>query len=1090
VPRPQGGSTSARPTVAQSQPYAGSENGVPRPAPRRVPICDYFFRPSPLVLGPLAIAENRRRILGLFAPTPQILSSYFGGIGMVTLASLRAIGVCHLFAAALVLISSTRGTPIAWAQTPAESTADAAAPPASIFCLRTEFFPGGYAETARPDRLAREIGRQAVLIAARDAVGLATRDDTLQEPFPKAIVDANRVMNAAPRAHRDGKLTLMVWIGSPNLNLARRGRGPGRPRGAPRPWHHETTFTATPYDNYLSMLARLEPMTRKEIPDVIRSFGFDGKVPAANPENKPPDSIDPLLLEMNFVSPYVAVRAAHAAIAKDGESPEWLGVLVHGYTNLSLTTQHLWTSQQEVFAARALLYAERLVNARPGDPLAHAHRAYARAIIGLHAAALAELKEIDALQTDADDAIELPSWVALLGPYCRFEREPVMKRAQENQRLAQLAQRLAFEQVRPYEDSRWLMDVAQPTIAVCPEAYGVYAALAGNQPLGVKRTGAYYGPAAMKRFLLPRLAAIPDLPPGIREVADAVPQAGRRAFAEPGEDHPFSPVAANIAAALISANDAGAGEPSWAVLGKLIEEEQFTQIANFFGVITDATETPLAELVDAVMPLIKDHRYAWYVKSFSIHPQADTKRFYEILGNVHFVDARGNMQRMFWRSWNANTGEGRSGRGYLGSWHAVVDSSLTMPGLHHALGQLSYYWWSRMSRDRLEQIINELAIVSPHSPLALRWKMSLVAEPTVDQLKEWEQGAWNDPNSLLSLGNSYSKQNDYDAAIRCYERSITLSGSYYAHVALAESYRASEREELWKPTLERFLKEPAFGLEHGWIHRKIANDFIEKKDWKGAAPHALRAAQTWSGWGLQLAAEVYEGLGEWEESEKWIRELAQSYPTSSALDWYFWCKRTGRGNVAAARQIALKVATPEWLASSGQGDMIQMVIALLDDEPESALPFAQKCVENVAELDASERLYSRMHLAVLAGELKQAEVQENTVAQIRALLEEEAESLSNPDVALTENAAFICDLLEGKDITEPAVADMLKQIDATSEDTRRNYSYLIGRVLELRGDGESADQFYRLTMGQAPFNKYCHNLAGHRLALRHGTSRP
>src|SRR4051812_42095025 len=101
----------------------------------------------------------------------------------------RALKNLHL---AIVIIGFSFTVARAQTETPAAANVEAAqpgsepAPAPDIFCLRTEFFPGGYDETCRPDRLAREIGRQAVLIAARDTLCLATRDESLEEPFPEA----------------------------------------------------------------------------------------------------------------------------------------------------------------------------------------------------------------------------------------------------------------------------------------------------------------------------------------------------------------------------------------------------------------------------------------------------------------------------------------------------------------------------------------------------------------------------------------------------------------------------------------------------------------------------------------------------------------------------------------------------------------------------------------------------------------------------------------------------------------------------------------------------------------------------------------
>src|SRR5207253_2277082 len=86
----------------------------------------------------------------------------------------------------------------------------------------------------------------------------------------------------------------------------------------------------------VSQTAKLETMIRGELRDKLRILGFDGKVPPANEKNVPPDAIEGQLLEMNFVSQFAAVRAAHAAIAEKGQSRAWLGVLARGYANLSL----------------------------------------------------------------------------------------------------------------------------------------------------------------------------------------------------------------------------------------------------------------------------------------------------------------------------------------------------------------------------------------------------------------------------------------------------------------------------------------------------------------------------------------------------------------------------------------------------------------------------------------------------------------------------------------------------------------------------------------------------------------------------------
>ena len=204
-------------------------------------------------------------------------------------------------------------------------------------------------------RLVRELGRQAVLVAARDELGLATRDETLGEPFPDAVAQANKDLRVKVRGYFDGNVDILLWSSS-------------------SPDEQPPQVMAKPLDQHAItiMTQKLEPMTRGELRDKLRALGFDGKVALPNEKNQPHDAVEGQLLEMNFVSQFAAVRAAHAAIAEKGPSRTWLGVLARGYANLSLMTEHHWKSDTEVFAARALLYAERLVAANPDDWWAHA----------------------------------------------------------------------------------------------------------------------------------------------------------------------------------------------------------------------------------------------------------------------------------------------------------------------------------------------------------------------------------------------------------------------------------------------------------------------------------------------------------------------------------------------------------------------------------------------------------------------------------------------------------------------------------------------------------------------------------------------
>jgi hypothetical protein len=357
----------------------------------------------------------------------------------------------------------------------------------TVVCLHTEHPGYGPATDGQPFRLERELGRQAVLIAARDELGLSTRDETLQEPFPIDRSAAPSEFELKVRIFTEGKMTLSLQRSADVTN------------SSAEPWTFDAHFTNNAHDAYISMLRVLEPLSRHELVTGLRALHLEGQKSADNPDNKPSADIEKLVDEMNLVSQFIAVRSAHTAIAREGQSVEWLGVLVRGYANLAMLTEHHWCSEYEGFSARALLYAERMVRlAGEKNTFALAHRTYARAVIGMHGAALDELKEISQLESEGAKGEGAPEWLEMIGPYCRFERTAFEELGRKHPQLSQLVARLSFEQYKYFGDDRWLYESGGRTLRVRPADYSIYAALATqSSALVVSRTGAYYGPSKL-----------------------------------------------------------------------------------------------------------------------------------------------------------------------------------------------------------------------------------------------------------------------------------------------------------------------------------------------------------------------------------------------------------------------------------------------------------------------------------------------------------------------------------------------------------------------------------------------------------------
>ena len=226
---------------------------------------------------------------------------------------------------------------------------------ANTFCLTTQWYPlNPQEEDETENRLLRELIRQGVLMVAREEFGLTTRDETLGESF----AELNNVDSKVENPPKYDPLSIQLDVnrsGTWEATLYGAGTVEDNPV-----WNHQGEFKfekRTLYTHFATAITQLNTA----IAEKMRAAGATGKAVAANEDNIPGEDIEKLLKEMNFVSQYAAVRAAHQSMIEKGASFQWLGILVRGYAHLSVLTEHTWSSHSEVFAARSLLYAERML---------------------------------------------------------------------------------------------------------------------------------------------------------------------------------------------------------------------------------------------------------------------------------------------------------------------------------------------------------------------------------------------------------------------------------------------------------------------------------------------------------------------------------------------------------------------------------------------------------------------------------------------------------------------------------------------------------------------------------------------------------
>jgi tetratricopeptide (TPR) repeat protein len=978
-----------------------------------------------------------------------------------------------------------------------------------VLYLHTEFLP--YKQGSDKDlsnRLSREIVRQALLIAARDGLGVQTCDETLQETPPD---DAHVVhLTLTERCSRDGKWHIALSKFAEEKDTA-----------ASRPaWEKTYDCDVTTTKIYADAIPKLEADSRGELIEALKTAGLHPekrtsgsapKEPAAPKEQSekkeqkaqivkdgendaksgaPSDKIRQLLLMPDFVAQFGAVRAAHQAIQADGETPEWLGVLARGYANLATLTHHHWSSCTEVFTARAWLYGQRMAATKTDDSFALANRAYAWALGGSFQNALADFDRIDKLPAapaaaaNKDAPPDDRHWLTLVRAFVSSDRGETWQVGKDIKELKPWAAYLQFELVNFARYSDWMYQSMNDIGPTCPTAYKAFDELAHHgQQLGVVRAGASTAPSAFAHFLPLTLANLPDLPTEISALlptdkakqAEVLKQAN-----DPDPNDGFSPLPGFLAEKLRErSRQKLEGDLSWSALATLLEEEQFVEVANFMVVATNATETPLQSLVDSVLPLVKKHRFANYVESFTLGSVRDPGKLFELFGKMPIHDPRWNMYPMFARIGYLKDSNGPIGPRLM----EEAGRNFTLPDIVEFLFPAGPGAVVKEGEIMLVYA-NEARAIAPSSPLGTRLVVLATPSAKSDDLIAWERTAADDSITLLALAQQHVKLDEKVAAVRCWEKSIAALPSVESVTELAGFYRKEGDLKKWEETLTDFLKKPDLGLQHSYVERELAFGFAQKGDWKKAKPYALAAAETYSCLGLGIGTYITEGVGEWEVSEQLAKAEATSYPTNNGADWYFWCCRTGRGDVKSAEKLAAQYfALPQphpddtTFVVRGMYDVLQGNVQAGRDNFRQALnikrSFTYTCL-----------------VAQLSKDLKDEPAAKEVIAEME-------EDLQNPTIErkaeVVTAGKLLLELVKNGNPTPERVAALEEALLKLPEDNRSSavgWCYFIGTELDAAGNKKEAEKYWRRSLIDANRDQVVATLAGVKLAKLSGKSRP
>jgi tetratricopeptide (TPR) repeat protein len=700
--------------------------------------------------------------------------------------------------------------------------------------------------------LYREIVRQGVLIAARDELGLSTRDEVLDNvppapgegaPIELATVCRDFVDRAVIRRGEPGKADVLL-----QLDLADRS-------------------------NQLNFAARLakavEQRSRTDFLEVLKKLGFSGTPNPVRDEGPVPAVVEKELRSLSLVDHFAAIRTLHRVIRTEGESPARLAALARAYAQLGVLTEYQWSAAHRAFKARAMLYAARLRARDPKSPWAVWNQAFVRALVGFPFQATRLLEQAGKLAATRKDASPAPSWLPVLDAYLKNDLHRLGSEDGPHAALAALLKMIAVE-YPPH--TRLAVRAARKAVDVDHDCYRAYDVICESGQLNDLHVATVAGADAFTDLLPVKLKALGSLPERVRQpldqrrdeptLVDALDRAGR-----PGED---------------------SGEPSWGALAQLAREVRFVQAWRRLYFMAEKWSVPVDEYWATVQPFVAKHRYYPFLESYVLPPRQAKAAMARLGDTLDPTDVETRQLALVWRfrTFGVPIGE------HL--WGFCFAHCQSGAGDHAAIAVGSV--------EKRPEMGDILLALHPYSAYAMELMIERDWEHAKDKVAGWRRKVHDHPTLLAALGRKYIELKRYPEAEECLRRSVEQSPDRQTYEALASCYEARGDPRRWKAILDEYLaKTEDAGLEHAQVRVNIAEFLMKEGRYQEAQPYATAAASTWAGWAMACAQRCAEGLGDWETAERYARACSERYPGSMWSVWFVFCERTGHGDLAGAR---------------------------------------------------------------------------------------------------------------------------------------------------------------------------------------------
>lgn len=874
------------------------------------------------------------------------------------------------------------------------------------------------------ETLLSELPRQALLIAARDEMGLVTRDSSLREQIPS---EPNAT--SWPLATR-----IALNTGSQRKSLCSLSLVELDPRSL-----RQVFITEMPDQGASLTVDRLttfaERLSRTDFVKVLETKGFQRQRLPGETQDDISEAISKQLTDLNCLPQFAAVRALHGEIRTSGESPARLGNLAQAYATLGSLSEHHWTVAHKTFKARGLLYAERLMAKHPG-PGSHRMRAYVRALVGLHQAALTDLQAAKKLSNGED---RNPERTATLLAFCEGRYAQLGKDVQqpEVRKLARYLRYLAMELVPPASAERQAADELLEAAPRCLRVVFPPPDRADPWNFGQALDN---GRNWLRESLHDDLPSVPGLP-------DDVLKLRNKAFSTKSEHA----AQVQVLQALTDSGKIGkdAQEPSLGALSELIRDLYFVQGTKELAFLPEEA----------------------YV--FTLPKGARTRTPRDSLDRRMKLDLC----------------ELVAGHPYINKVDRFIEVtsqplSRTDPVFRDYLLTAARFGDPPSKR----QLARQMFEVCPQTPACLAFLVANDWDFASKHARDWEAKYSDAPILMREIAQQYFTRRQWAEAEACLNRSIKESRDQASYHLLGDLYNETGDDDKFEKTWEEALTVP--GTEQQRLNAEFAlsNYYRRVKNPTKACLHVEELLQigsvTNTHWGLFLAADCHEEAGQWEQAHEYRRRAAtlQVYNGQTRqfdnriMEWYLWCRRTGRGDAAAARELLRLRLAPLESSNAPTERARAAVYYYCEEDFRTALELFRWA------FNADQDPYWGIQAALIADELGEVDLRDT-------LLSDTLNAAVRRDHSLVD---VIHDLRNA--LATPAIPINLLvaewRLRVLSGGQPTNHWYYLGKFLSLRGNQEDGQRLLKLAAGSPANDLHATTMAGASLVRDGVNSQP